>query len=260
MSMKAFGRGVLVVAGVAMLGCGAVAQDARTAAPAPAARPAGGYLPGTMLPDSLTIVGPPPAPGSEQARADRAAFDASRSLEGTPRWAQATADVELFGDKAHRSFSCAIGKEISVAKTPVLSKLLDRLVLDAGGSTSAAKARYKRDRPMIGHDEARLCVVREDWMKTNGSYPSGHAAAGFAWGLVLAQLAPDKASAAVARGRDFGDSRWICGVHFQSDVTAGQLMAAATVSRLHAEPAFEADMALAKAELDKAPAAEGCGS
>lgn len=260
MSMKAFGRGVLVVAGVTMLGFAAVAQDAKTdaKAPAPAPRPSGGYLPGTQLPDSLTIVGPPPAAGSEQARADRAAFDASRALEGTPRWRQAIADVELFGDKAHRSFACAIGKEISVARTPVLSKLLDRLVLDAGGSTSAAKARYQRDRPMIGHDEAKLCVVREDWMKTNGSYPSGHAAAGFAWGLVLAELAPDKASAAVTRGRDFGDSRWICGVHFQSDVTAGQLMAAATVSRLHAEPAFEADMALAKAELDKAPPAEGC--
>lgn len=259
MSVKAFGHGVLVVAGVAMLGFGAVAQTGGTAAPAPAVRPAGGYLPSTELPDSVTIVGQPPAPGSDQAKADRAAFDTSRSLEGTPRWNQAIADVELFGDKAHRSFSCAIGKEISVARTPVLSKLLDRIVLDAGGSTNAAKKKYQRDRPMIGHDDARLCVVREEWMKTNGSYPSGHAAAGMAWGLVLAELAPDKATPALTRGREFGDSRWICGVHFQSDVTAGQLMAAATVARLHAEPAFTADMALARAELDKAPAAEGCG-
>jgi acid phosphatase (class A) len=261
MSVKAFGRGAMLVAGVAMLGFGAVAQDAKTdaKAPAPAPRPAGGYLTAATLPDSLAIVGAPPALDSEQAKADRAAFDASRSLEGSPRWAQAQADVELFGDKAHRSFGCAIGKEISVARTPVLSKLLDRLVLDAGGSTNAAKKKYQRDRPMIGHDEAKICVPREDWMKTNGSYPSGHAAAGFAWGLVLAELAPDKASAAVARGREFGDSRWICGVHFQSDVAAGQTMGSATVARLHAEPAFTADMALAKAELDKAPAAVGCG-
>lgn len=263
MSVKVLGHGVLVAAGVAMLGCGAVAQDTRTAAPAPApapaARPAGGYIPPALLPDSLTIVGPPPALDSEQQKADRAAFNASRALEGTPRWQQAIADVELFGDKAHRSFSCAIGKEISVAKTPVLSKLLDRVVLDAGGSTNAAKQKYRRDRPMIGHDEAKICVKREEWMKTNGSYPSGHAAAGMAWGLVLAELAPDKASQAVTRGREFGDSRWICGVHFQSDVIAGQIMAAATVSRLHAEPAFTADMALARAELDKAPAAVGCG-
>ncbi|RYF95285.1 MAG: phosphatase PAP2 family protein [Caulobacteraceae bacterium] len=257
MAVKGLARGALIVAGVAMLGCGAVAQDAKSPVAAP--RPAGGYLAPALLPDSLSIVGAPPAPDSDQARADRAAFDASRALEGSPRWSQAIADVELFGDKAHRSFSCAIGKEISAAKTPVLSKLLDRLVLDAGGSTSAAKKKYQRDRPMIGHDEAKLCVVREDWMKTNGSYPSGHAAAGMAWGLVLAELAPDKASAAVTRGREFGDSRWICGVHFQSDVSAGQVMAAATFARLHAEPAFTADMALAKAELDKAPAPEGCG-
>lgn len=261
MSIKAFGHGVLVVAGVAMLGWGAEAQDSKAVAPAPApaARPAGGYLPPAQLPDSLSIIGPPPALDSEQARADRAAFDASRSMEGTPRWQQAIADVELFGDKAHRSFSCAIGKEISVAKTPVLSKLLDRLVLDAGGSTNAAKQKYRRDRPMIGHDDAKLCVKREDWMKTNGSYPSGHAAAGMAWGLVLAELVPERATQAVTRGREFGDSRWICGVHFQSDVSAGQVMASATVARLHAEPAFTADMALARAELEKAPAAEGCG-
>ncbi len=258
MSAKQFGRGALIVAGLAILGCGAVARDAK--APAPAPRPAGGYLPATALPDSLTIVGPPPAPGSEQARADRAAFDASQSLEGSPRWAQAIADVELFGDVAHRSFACAIGKEISVARTPVLSKLLDRVVLDAAGSTSAAKKAYQRDRPMIGNDNAKLCVVREDWMKTNGSYPSGHAAAGFAWGLVLAELAPDRASAAVVRGREFGDSRAVCGLHFQTDVVAGQMMAAATVARLHAEPAFATDMALARAELEKAPAAAGCAS
>jgi acid phosphatase (class A) len=261
MSVKAFGRGAALVAGVAMLGFGAVAQDAKTdvKAPAPSPRPAAGYLAPTALPDSVAILGAPPATDSDQAKADRALFVTSRALEGSPRWAQAIADVELFGDKAHRSFSCAIGKEISVAKTPVLSKLLDRLVLDAGGSTNAAKQKYMRDRPMIGHDEAKICVPREPWMKTNGSYPSGHAAAGFAWGLVLAELAPDKATAAVTRGREFGDSRWICGVHFQSDALAGQTMGAATVARLHADPAFMADMALAKAELDKAPAAEGCG-
>lgn len=259
MSLKAFGHGVLVVAGVAMLGCGAVAQDKAPApAPNPSPRPPGGYLPVAQLPDSVAILGGPPAVDSPRGKADRAAFDASRSMEGSPRWQQAIADVELFGDKAHKALGCAVGKEISVAKTPVLSSLLDRLVLDAGGSTNAAKKKYQRDRPMIGHDEAKLCVVREDWMKTNGSYPSGHSAAGWSWGLVLAELVPDKATQAVTRGREFGDSRWICGVHFQSDVEDGRIMGSATIARLHADPAFMADMALAKAELEKAPAAEGC--
>jgi acid phosphatase (class A) len=225
-------------------------------APAPPARPIG-YLPPEQLPDSLTIVGPPPAADSPLAASDRAAFEATRAMEGSDRWRTAKDDAELFGPVAHKSFACAIGKAITPEATPVLSRLLDRLVIDAGRSTAAAKDRYNRTRPMIGNDKA-ICVVREDWMKTNGSYPSGHAAAGWAWGLVLAELAPDRASAVVTRARDFGDSRWICGVHFQSDVEAGRTMGAATVARLHADAAFEADMATAKAELAKAPAAAGC--
>ena len=222
-------------------------------------RPAG-YLAPDQWPDSLAILAPPPADGSDLARADRAAFEASRSLAGSPRWAQAIEDVELFGPKAHRSFACAAGKAITPEATPTLSKLLDRVVIDAGASTNRAKARYARTRPLIGHDAAPICVPREAWMKTNGSYPSGHAAAGWAWGLVLTELVPERASQITLRAREFGDSRAVCGLHFPTDVEAGRTMGAATVARLHADPAFAADMAAAKAELAKAPAAEGCAA
>lgn len=242
--------GRIALAGVAIAVCGglALAQQARPPS----------YLKPDQWPDSIAILAPPPVDGSEAAKADRAAFEASRSLAGSPRWAQAIEDVQLFGPKAHRSFACAAGKAITPEATPVLSKMLDRLVIDAGGSTNKAKAKYSRTRPLIGHDDAPICVPREDWMKTNGSYPSGHSAAGWAWGLVLVELVPERATQISARARDFGDSRWICGVHFPSDVEAGRVMAAATVARLHADPAFMADMATAKAELAKAPAAEGC--
>jgi acid phosphatase (class A) len=246
----------------------AVAQSSDQASSKPAApaatpsaaspRPAG-YLTAAELPDSLVIVGPPPEPGSLRDKADRDAFDASRALEASPRWKQAQQDVELFGDKAHGGLSCATGKTISLAATPTLSRLLDRVVIDAGSSTNAAKQKYSRVRPPIGNDQP-ICVAREDWMRTNGSYPSGHAAAGWAWGLVLAEIAPDQASAILTRARDFGDSRWICGVHFQSDVEAGRTMGAASVARLHANPAFVADLAAARAELEKAPTAEGCAA
>ncbi|MBX3480864.1 MAG: phosphatase PAP2 family protein [Caulobacter sp.] len=242
-----------VLAGAAVLVCGGLTLTAM----AQSARPPG-YLPREALPDSLLVIGPPPESGSALDKADHERFKDSRKMMGGPRWTQAQQDVELFGAVAHKSFACAIGKAITPEATPVLSSLLDRVVIDAGGSTYAAKNRYSRTRPMIGNDEP-ICVPREDWMKTNGSYPSGHAAAGWAWGLILAELAPDKATEAATRAREFGDSRWICGVHFQSDVEAGRVMGAATVARLHADPAFMADMAKAKAELEKAPAAQGCG-
>lgn len=245
--------------GVRIIGTGlALALALGVAVLAQGERPSG-YLAAADLPDSLTIIGGPPDPRSVQAADERANFLATRVLAGTPRWAQATADNELFGDKAHVSLACAAGVTISRAATPTLSRLLDRVVIDAGTSVRAAKDRFMRDRPLIGYDDAPICIPREDWMKTNGSYPSGHAAAGWAWSLVMAELVPARATPILQRGRDFGDSRVVCGLHYPSDVAAGRTMGAATVARLHADPEFQKDLKKARAELAKAPPAGGCG-
>ena len=97
-------------------------------------------------------------------------------------------------------------------------------------------------------------------MKTNASYPSGHSMVAWSWGLILAELAPSKADSVLSLGRESGESRVICGVHFISDVEAGRTLGSAMVARLHAEPAFEADLAKAKRELARAKAKPtGCG-
>jgi len=83
----------------------------------------------------------------------------------------------------------------------------------------------------------------------DGSYPSGHTAIGWAWALVLTEIPPDRADAILARGRAFGESRNICNVHWHSDVVEGRFMGAAAVARLHAHPAFRAEMEVAKGEL-----------
>jgi acid phosphatase (class A) len=85
-----------------------------------------------------------------------------------------------------------------------------------------------------------------------GSYPSGHAATGWAWALVLAELEPERADALLKRGMSFGESRIVCRVHFASDVEAGRLVGAAVVARLHRNPAFLADLKQARVELAKA--------
>jgi acid phosphatase (class A) len=218
-----------------------------------------GYLAASAVPDALTIVGGPPAEDSPQAAAERAWFLSSRALEGTPRWTQAALDAELYGDVGHASFACAIGKAITVRDTPTLSRMMDRMVVDAARSVAILKTTFSRPRPMVGHDDAPLCVPREDWMKTNSAYASSNAAAGWAWALVLAELEPAKASSVLVRGREFGDNRVICGLHYASDITAGQTMASAMVAALHANPEFLADLETARAELAGAPAAEGCG-
>jgi acid phosphatase (class A) len=94
-----------------------------------------------------------------------------------------------------------------------------------------------------------ICVPREKWIETDGSYPSGHGLIGWSWALVISEVAPEHASAVLARGREFGDSRIICGVHYQSDLEAGRYLGSAMVSRLHQDPAFMADLEKARAEV-----------
>ena len=64
-----------------------------------------------------------------------------------------------------------------------------------------------------------------------------------------AQLAPDLKAAILARGLQIGDDRVIGGVHFPSDVDAGRTLAHDLFTRLMASPAFQADLAHAKAEV-----------
>lgn len=87
------------------------------------------------------------------------------------------------------------------------------------------------------------------------SYPSGHSSIGWAWALALAEIVPERADAILARGYDFGASRAICRAHWKSDVEAGRLVGAATVSRLHADPVFLAQLGEARKEIAAARAA-----
>ncbi|EKT65066.1 PhoN2 (Apy), periplasmic phosphatase, apyrase, ATP diphosphohydrolase [Providencia burhodogranariea] len=53
------------------------------------------------------------------------------------------------------------------------------------------------------------------------------------------------------RGYAFGQSRVICGVHWQSDVKAGRLIGSGVVARLHASPEFQQALSLAKDEINQ---------
>lgn len=213
-----------------------------------------GYLDRKALPDSLALLPPPPASGSAEAAADLAAYRSTRALRDSPRWALAAADDNLKFPQAAAVFSCALDMPISQDATPHLNMLLRRTLLDAGLSTYAAKDHYKRQRPFAALNETTCAPASEAALRNDGSYPSGHAALAWAWALVLTAIAPDKADAVLQRGYAFGQSRVICGVHWQSDVNNGRLMGAAAVARLQSDATFLAQAALARQEIAAARA------
>jgi acid phosphatase (class A) len=213
-----------------------------------------GYLDRKELPNSLALVPPPPAAGSARHSADVQQHQQTLALRNTPRWEYAFKDVNLKFPEAAGVFSCALDMPISQEATPHLNMLLRRSLLDAGFATYQAKDHYQRKRPFAELGGTTCSPKEEPHLSKDGSYPSGHAALGWAWGLILTSVAPDKADALLQRGHAFGDSRMVCGVHWQSDIEAGRVVGAAAVARLQANPVFQAQAQLAKAEIAAARA------
>ena len=213
-----------------------------------------GYVNKDALPNSIVIVPEAPLPGSARQKMDDAIASAAVKLNKTARFELAANDADLFFPQAPNNFACALGAVISEEKTPRLYNLLLRALVDAGLSTYKAKIKYDRMRPFTINN-APICTPEDEkLLRHDGSYPSGHTALGWAWALILAELAPDKADAILARGLAFGESRIICNVHWNSDVVEGRIMGSAAVARMHNSQEFIADMKAARAELAAAPA------
>jgi acid phosphatase (class A) len=226
-------------------------ERARLPAAVPEIRPGilAGYLPPEVLPNSLALLPAPPPAGSAAFAADEEVSRKILALRGTPRWKLASEDANLMFPRAAGTFSCALGAPMTEKDTPHLYMLLRRTLADAGLSTYAAKNHYRRTRPFMANKESTCTPKEEEHLAKDGSYPSGHTALGWAWALVLSEIAPDRADAILARGRAFGESRIVCNVHWHTDVLEGRFMGAAAVARLHADPTFRADLEAAVAEL-----------
>lgn len=208
-----------------------------------------GYLQSDELPDSLVLLGAPPAAGSAALARDEAAREATLPLRGKGRWDFARTDANLEFPQPAKNFSCALGVDISKEKTPHIYRVMEKVLTDAGLSTYGVKNTYNRTRPFVVHNEGTCQPDEEDVLRHDGSYPSGHTAAGWAWALTLAEIYPKRADDLLKRGLSFGQSRVICNAHWQSDVDAGRIMGAAAVAKLHSSPEFFADIQAARKEL-----------
>lgn len=226
-------------------GLAALAGLAMAAAGQASAKEPGGYLAAGEGVNLATILPGPPTPGSPRALADARAFRDSRALRGMARWQQATADVS--SDLGAR-FADALGFRPDWSKLPLTRAMLARFDADRSAAIRLGKAHWQSPRPFIGSD-LTICEPRTPNLIANGDYPSGHTANGWSFALIMAELLPDRASALLARGRDYGDSRWICGSHSQSAVEGGYMAASAIVAREHGNAAFRRDMAAAADEL-----------
>jgi len=204
------------------------------------------YIPPNAI-DLTKILPPAPAKGDIRYEADREVFRAMKARIGSPRWKLATQDVVYATPVMMRDFSCAAGIALSPEVTPATYRILATASADTGHANVAAKAHWKRLRP-FQIDAGETCEPKEELGGTY-DYPSGHTTKGWTFGLVLADLLPDRATPILARARAYGESRIVCRVHNMSAVEAGRMGATVTMTAIRATPAYQADLAAARAEL-----------
>lgn len=210
------------------------------------------YLEESEVANSYELLPPPPEANSILFLYDKAQYDWGKLQRSTPRGTQAAEDARVDGNGVPRAFSEAFGIQITKETTPEIHKLVINMREDAGDlATRHAKNYYMRVRPFSFFNEMTCNPEQQEELSTNGSYPSGHTAIGWATALVLSEINTDRQNEILKRGYEMGQSRVICGYHFQSDVDAARLVASAVVARLHANDAFMAQLKKAKEEFAK---------
>jgi acid phosphatase (class A) len=209
-----------------------------------------GYLAPENLPNSLLLIPPPPEEGSAAWELDMEMAAKFVALEDEARKEQAVKDADLHFPEAAEAFNVVLDVDLSEENTPMVYMILRRTLADAGLSTYAAKDHYQRERPFMVNGSPTCTPEEEEYLRNDGSYPSGHTAIGWAWALILTELFPDQTDVILERGKQFGISRNVCNLHWHSDVEAGRMIGSAAVARLHANPDFMIDMAAAKKELE----------
>jgi acid phosphatase (class A) len=195
--------------------------------------------------DAARLLPPPPADGSVAAKDDLAAVEAAVARRSQAEFDAAKRDAE---DGTGGYFVSAIGPGFDLAKLPRTKQLLDDVGKAASDPTTKAKAFFHRERPYVLDPALQTCTPHKPGASPN-SYPSGHSTDTYAKAVVLAALLPAKAQAILARAEVYARNRVICGVHFPSDVAAGQAFGTAIGERLLASAAFQPELDAARAEL-----------
>ena len=148
-----------------------------------------------------------------------------------------------------QEFSEPLGLKMSEEETPEIYTLLRDAKATCENISGFPKYYYKRIRPFMRFHEHTATPQFEPDLRRNFSYPSGHTILGWCSALLLSEINPERADTILTRCMMYGESRVIVGAHWQSDVDAGRLAAAAAYARMHTSERFLKQMQLARQEF-----------
>jgi len=178
------------------------------------------------------VLAKPPINGSQAEKIDIAAVRHFQNQETSARWRLAIHDNTADIFEIYRPI---LGSNFTRQNHRELNALLNYAALQLNLAGGEAKVAFGRPRPFVTNSDLNICAARAP---TDYSYPSGHAALGWLSARILSQFNPNHASEILARGREFGESRVVCGVHYPSDVAGGQALANIMLAYLAKDPEY----------------------
>lgn len=201
--------------------------------------------------DVTRILPPPPADGSPAQKAELAEVEATVAARTPDALAQATADDRLENPMIYQG---VLGAGFDLDNLPATAKLFRDVMSTQRTAANDAKKFFRRARPWLSDPALKTCGPRGiDW---HSSYPSGHATMGYATGVVLAALIPEKAQAILTRANAYAENRIVCGMHFRRDIVAGQVLGTAVAVTLLNDADYKPEFDAAEQELKAAHLAQ----
>lgn len=168
---------------------------------------------------------------------------------GTDRWWLATAHAQLAAPEAAQHFDCAVGVRFAEKPRPAVTRLMNRLLVDADSLTRRLAAQAPRPRPIKAIPGLEPCQRVNAAIREAPSWPASGAIAGAAWGEMFAELAPDRAEAVRRTGREIGWSRAVCRMNWPADVADGAALGVQLYAAAAQSSTFAADLEAARAEV-----------
>ena len=191
--------------------------------------------------DAKAIMGDPPAVDSDEHRGEIAIMQYLQNHRTKEEIARCVSEEEV----TVFAFSTVLGDMFHAENYPLTAALMKEVYDQTKSVSAAGKDIWKRPRPAIENANIKPCVKPEK----SYSYPSGHATRGVVWATLLAEIYPDKKDELMARGMQIGSDRSLAGMHWPSDVAAGQKLGVAVVEQLLKDDDFRAQFAKVKDEL-----------
>ena len=208
------------------------------------------YIPEAEMPDVVKVLPAPPQDPSSEFDRDIMRYMWGKQQRRDPaRLQMAVRDAVWNIDTTLVILGEPFGLKISKEETPAIYEVLTRGITTIENIRFRPKAHYFRIRPFAYFQEPSIFPQDDEWLATEGSYPSGHTIRAWACALLMAQINPASAEAVFARAWLSGESRVISGCHWQSDVDASRPVAGIGFSRLQSSEKFLYDMARAQAEF-----------